>query len=595
MASKELKDRLQWIIMLRWIGIAGVIAVTHIVRAAAFLSFSLVPVYGITGFAALYNIFFTLLLRRPRENFLRLAVLQILLDQITLSLAMYFSGGCDSPFIYFFIFHVVISGILLPQRYAFGFTALAAIFPATVMELKHIGVLPHVGIFRDEPMIFTNFAVMGSYGAAFVSTLILTAYFVNYLGARLQQSREELKISNIKLSTLLDASRLTTSTLQIEQSLSDSLRVVLNIERLKVGVVLLLEGNLSQQCYEYHQCSAHDCPAYKTETSCWRLSNTLCRKHDGQHETFDEKLKACVSCGFFSGIVLGPRIAAGLAGDPRFGDVPKPDHKTITRALVAGHAVIGAGAKLPFSMSLDATTELAIPLQAKEQIIGVLYLDSDQAMPRNADNREFFQLLIEVISAGILNGRIYEDMEASYLQTVAALSNAVEAKDPYTRGHSERVAEVCARMAGSLKVGAQEKEYLRFAAILHDVGKIGIDRDILLKQHGLDGREAGAIRTHPDKGAQILDPISFLKPVLSAIRHHHENFDGTGYPLGLKGKEIPYKARIIRIADAWDAMTSERAYRRGLSPEEASNELIRHAGTHFDPELVETFRLINNM
>lgn len=193
MASEELKDRLQWLIMLRWIGIAGVIVVTHIVRAAAFLSFSLVPVYGITGFAALYNIFFTLLLRRPRENFLKLAVLQILLDQITLALAMYFSGGCDSPFIYFFIFHVVISGILLPQRYAFGFTALAAIFPATVMGLKHIGVLPHVGIFRDEPMIFTNFAVMGSYGAAFVSTLILTAYFVNYLGVRLHRAARNLK------------------------------------------------------------------------------------------------------------------------------------------------------------------------------------------------------------------------------------------------------------------------------------------------------------------------------------------------------------------------------------------------------------------
>lgn len=586
MTNEELKERLAWLITLRWIGIAGVIVVTHIVRAIAFLSFSLVPVYSIVGSMALYNLYFARRLKGPPQRFLALAVSQILLDQIALAFALYFSGGCDSPFIYFFIFHVVISGILLPPRYAIGFTALAALFPAGVMGLKHIGVLPHIGIFRDEPMIFTNLAVTGSYGASFIVTLVLTAYFVNYLSTRLRSSREDLKKSNIKLSTLLEATRLTTSVAEIEQILSRSLKTVLNQTRLRVRVVLLLEQEAAQRCFDYYRCDSYNCPAYNTETDCWRMSGTLCRQRGGPHASFDDKVCACASCRFLAGNVLGPRLAAGPGTDGM------PDIETLMRALRAGQAIISGKAGRASGVPAEATNEIAIPLQAKQQIIAVLYLAPGRAVPFNDVNREFFRLLADVISAGIVNGKIYEDMEASYLQTVAALSNVVEAKDPYTGGHSERVAEIGARIADALRLNWQEKEYIKFAALLHDIGKVAIGKDILRKRDGLDEQEADAMRAHPDRGAQIIEPIRFLKPIQSAIRHHHENFDGTGYPGGLKGKDIPYKARIIKIADAWDAMTSERPYRPVLSVEEAKKELTLNSGIQFDPELVEVFLTI---
>lgn len=191
--TEELKERLKWLIRLRWVGILGVLIATHVVREIAFLSFSLIPVYSILGIAALYNIYFRWRLKFPEENIKRLAISQIFLDQITLALAMYFSGGCDSPFIYFFIFHVVISGIILPWRYTFTIAGLAIFFPAMVMGLKHFGILPHYGIFRDEPMIFTNITIMGSYGLVFIATIFLTAYFVTYLSKKLYEKNEETR------------------------------------------------------------------------------------------------------------------------------------------------------------------------------------------------------------------------------------------------------------------------------------------------------------------------------------------------------------------------------------------------------------------
>jgi HD-GYP domain-containing protein (c-di-GMP phosphodiesterase class II) len=121
------------------------------------------------------------------------------------------------------------------------------------------------------------------------------------------------------------------------------------------------------------------------------------------------------------------------------------------------------------------------------------------------------------------------------------------------------------------------------------VGKIGISKELLGKKAGLDDREESSIQSHPDKGIQILEPVAFLRPILPTIRHHHESFDGTGYPSGLKGKKIPYKARILSIADSWDAMLSNRPYRKALSVEEATRELQKNAGIQFDPEIVEVF------
>ena len=275
--------------------------------------------------------------------------------------------------------------------------------------------------------------------------------------------------------------------------------------------------------------------------------------------------------------------------DSHLGERLKLDSSTIHKALLMGHTLVNYSNENPFNIPIDTITELAMPLKIKEQITGVLYLASDIAHQYTKDEIAFFQFLSEIISSGIFNSRLFDDVETSYFQTVMALSNAVEAKDPYTRGHSERVADLCMKTADALKLSKQEKEHLRFAAILHDVGKIGISRSLLRKKSRLDEREEDEIRSHAERGVQILEPIHFLKPALPAIKYHHERFDGTGYPHGLKGKEIPFKARIICVADAWDAMLSNRPYRNALPVEVARRELEMHAGTQFDPEVVDFF------
>lgn len=181
----------------------------------------------------------------------------------------------------------------------------------------------------------------------------------------------------------------------------------------------------------------------------------------------------------------------------------------------------------------------------------------------------------------------YSQLKMRYMETVEVLRLAVDAKDEYTRGHSDRVAAI-ATMIGQ-DYGLQEKalEKLRLAGTFHDIGKIGTADDILLKTEKLSDEEFEEIKLHPIKGAMILSAVSMLEDIVPCVLHHHERYDGTGYPDGLKGEEIELFARIIAVADAFDAMTSDRQYRSHLSLAEAKEQLRTGSGTQFDPRIVE--------
>ncbi len=185
--------------------------------------------------------------------------------------------------------------------------------------------------------------------------------------------------------------------------------------------------------------------------------------------------------------------------------------------------------------------------------------------------------------------QLYIDMRENYLNTVEALVQALEAKDTYTSGHSARVGKLSVAIGEGLEMSDDKLESLKYAAVLHDVGKIGVSEIILNKEGKLLDSEWEAIRSHPVMGQTIIKSIKFLFDIGQVVRHHHERFDGNGYPDRIKGIEIPLESRIIAVADTYDAITSDRSYRKGSTHDEAIEELKRVAGSQLDPEIVEKF------
>jgi putative nucleotidyltransferase with HDIG domain len=177
-----------------------------------------------------------------------------------------------------------------------------------------------------------------------------------------------------------------------------------------------------------------------------------------------------------------------------------------------------------------------------------------------------------------------------FLGSIRMLAAAIDEKDPYTRGHSGRVAKYSITIAQQLGLGASELEKLRISALLHDVGKIGVDDRVLKKPGALTNEEFELMKQHPTKGANIMRPVAQLKEMLPGIELHHEHVDGCGYPHGLKGAEIPLMARIIAVADTLDAMTTNRPYQSAMDLEFAINRIQSLANTKFDPNVVDALQ-----
>jgi len=233
---------------------------------------------------------------------------------------------------------------------------------------------------------------------------------------------------------------------------------------------------------------------------------------------------------------------------------------------------------------------VCVPLNIKEEIIGVLSINNKiNGDSFDETDLEMASVFASQAAIAIENANLYENMHKSYISTVRALSAAIDAKDKYTSGHSNAVTAYTIPIAQELGIEKEELGKLEYAGLLHDIGKIGIMEQILNKPGRLTNEEFGIIKKHPVIGFEILKSIDFLKDVTLLVKFHHERWDGKGYPDGLKETAIPLGARIIAVADTFDAMTSDRPYRKGLPVEVAIDEIKRCSGSQFDPTIVDAF------
>jgi diguanylate cyclase (GGDEF)-like protein len=231
---------------------------------------------------------------------------------------------------------------------------------------------------------------------------------------------------------------------------------------------------------------------------------------------------------------------------------------------------------------------VAIPIYLQDEFDSVVVCaNNPEGFEEYAD-----ELLLAVgdhAGTTLQNARLKGELRVSYLSTVGVLAGAIAAKDPFLRGHSEEVSGYVAAVAETFELPPAKREELVFGSLLHDIGKIGISERILLKPATLSPEERAVVELHPRIGYRLVHQVPALRPIAAAVLHHHERFDGNGYPSGLRGEQIPLEARIIGVADAFSAMVSERTYREPVNPDEACAELELCAGTQFDPGIVRVF------
>ncbi len=234
---------------------------------------------------------------------------------------------------------------------------------------------------------------------------------------------------------------------------------------------------------------------------------------------------------------------------------------------------------------------ISVPMVVKDRAIGVLNVNNKKSkQPFTKDDFRIIRGIAQEVAVAIENASLYRSLEDTYLRTVMALTSAIDAKDNYTRLHSENVAKYAVIVASEMKLSSKEIDEIKIACGLHDLGKIGIHDSILTKPGKLTAQEWEEMKSHPVKSGEILKPLAFLGEIVQLIVQHHERYDGKGYPYGLEGEGIKLGAKIMTLADSYDAMVSKRPYReRPLTKQEAIEEIRKNSGSQFDPQVVKAF------
>ncbi len=230
------------------------------------------------------------------------------------------------------------------------------------------------------------------------------------------------------------------------------------------------------------------------------------------------------------------------------------------------------------------------PIFERRKLHGVLNVLIEARFAKvNPGQIDLLSIITSSAASALATNKLYDDLETSYLQAIKGLAKAIEARDEYTAGHTDRVTKIAEAIANYLGWNDTEIRGLIMGCTIHDIGKLGVPDSILSKPGKLTDEEAKIMQTHPEVGLKIIQDIDLLKPAIPYVSCHHEWYNGNGYPNGFKGEEIPIEGRLLTIADTFDAIISDRPYRKGNSEEVAVNELVKYSGIQFDPSLVGSF------
>jgi putative nucleotidyltransferase with HDIG domain len=267
-----------------------------------------------------------------------------------------------------------------------------------------------------------------------------------------------------------------------------------------------------------------------------------------------------------------------------------PGWRTLVGGNDEGAVLAGHNDLVGERSGYDPSHIVCLTLRTSDRPVGILRLVRDPEQPGfAADDRKLLVVCASQIAASLENIRLYQQLKAQNLQIISAFADMIDARDPYTRGHSEQVTRYATRLAEVIGFSSEQIERIKYGALLHDIGKIGVRDSVLLKAGQLNDAEVRQVRQHPQIGVGILRHIKSLADVLPIIQSHHERLDGKGYPEGRRSDEIPVEAKIIAIADSFDAMTTNRSYRQAMCSEEAIRVLLRGRGHQWDANLVDAF------
>lgn len=273
-----------------------------------------------------------------------------------------------------------------------------------------------------------------------------------------------------------------------------------------------------------------------------------------------------------------------------------PDHR---RAIESGEPVLVGGRRPASEKTLSESRRHAMagvasmllyPLVVDGEAVGVVCIGGQhdwERSPISSEKTAICQTIVNQGAKAVAHALTHEALEDAFLGTIRSLADAIDAKDPSTRGHSDWVSKYAVMISRQLEMEDEEVEMIKYSGYLHDVGKIGISDKILGKPSQLTPGQWQLMKKHTILGAKIMEPVHISPVIKNAVRHHHERYDGKGYPYGLSGSAIPIEARILAVADAYEAMTADRPYRRALSDEQAVTELNRCSGSQFDPRVVQ--------